>query len=56
MTEHKATETPEAVNAAGHKAWERVLLGEDSISGTLRLIGYIVGFVVIFGSLFHVLG
>jgi hypothetical protein len=56
MNDAKATETSQAVTAAGHKPWERVLLGEDSVSGTLRLISYILAFVVVFGSLFHFLG
>jgi len=37
------------------KSIERLILGDDSISGTLRLIGYIVAFAVVFGSLFHFL-
>jgi hypothetical protein len=56
MNDNKATATPQAVTAAGHKSWERVLLGDDSIRGTLRLIGYMLGFVLVFGTLFYLFG
>jgi hypothetical protein len=48
----KATETPEAVERAGHKTWERVILGENSIAGTMRVIVYIAIFVALFGTIF----
>jgi hypothetical protein len=52
----KDTDTPQAIEAAGHKNWERVLLGGNGISGTFRMLSYIVAFAVIFGSLFHFAG
>jgi hypothetical protein len=52
MNDAKATATPQAVEHAGHKGWERLILGENSIAGTVRILLYIVAFVGIFGSLF----
>ena len=52
MSDSKATDTPQAVENAGHKDWERLILGENGIAGTLRMIGYIAVFALIFGTLF----
>ena len=41
---------------ANHPDFERLLLGDNSIGGTLRVLVYIVIFVVVFGTLFSVLG
>ncbi len=43
---------PQAIEHAGHKDWERLILGENGIAGTLRMIGYIAVFALIFGTLF----
>lgn len=56
MTMEKGTETPQAIEDAGHRTWERVILGENSIAGTLRMIAYILAFVVVFGTFFHFAG
>lgn len=37
-------------------AAERVLLGSNSIDGTVRVLGFILLFVVVFGTLFHFAG
>jgi hypothetical protein len=50
-----STETPQEIERAGHKDWERLVLGENGIAGTLRLIVYIAAFALVFGSLFHFL-
>ena len=52
MSDSKATKTPQAIEAAGHRDWERPLLGRNGISGTLRMIVYIAAFALIFGSIF----
>jgi hypothetical protein len=56
MSDSKATETPQAIEHAGNKDWERVILGENGIAGTLRVIGYIAVFALVFGTLFSVIG
>lgn len=53
MSDDKGTETPQAIEAAGHTDWERVILGENGISGTFRMVVYIAAFAVIFGSVFY---
>jgi hypothetical protein len=53
MNDSKATDTPQDVERAGHKDWERVVLGQNGISGTVRMLVYIMLFAVIFGSLFY---
>jgi hypothetical protein len=53
MSDDKGTETPQAIERAGHKNWERVVLGENGISGTIRLVVYIAGFALLFGSIFY---
>ena len=55
MNGEKGTETPQAIERAGHKDWERVVLGENGIAGTVRLIVYIAAFALIFGSIFYFL-
>ncbi|HHY48749.1 MAG TPA: hypothetical protein GYA10_03270 [Alphaproteobacteria bacterium] len=50
----KATDTPTAVQRAGHKDWERAVLGENGLVGTIRLIVYIAVFAIIFGTIFTV--
>ena len=55
-TDDKATDTTEAVIRAGHKRWERVLLGDNSVEGTFRVLIYIALYVVVFGTLFHFAG
>ena len=55
-TDDKATDTTEAVIRAGHKRWERVLLGDNSVEGTFRMLIYIALYVVVFGTLFHFAG
>ena len=52
MNDTKATETPQAIEAAGHKDWERVVLGGNGIAGTVRMIVYIAAFALIFGTAF----
>ena len=49
----KGTETPQAIEDAGHRDWERVILGENGIAGTLRLVAYIAVFALIFGTVFY---
>lgn len=56
MSENKSTTTPDAIEAAGHTDWERVLLGDNGIAGTLRMLIYIVGFALVFGSIFYFAG
>ena len=56
MNDSKGTATPQTVEAIGHKDWERVVLGENGIAGTARMIGYILAFALIFGTLFHFAG
>lgn len=51
----KATDTPQAVEHAGHKDWERLILGANGISGTVRMLVYIVGFALVFGTLFYLM-
>jgi hypothetical protein len=53
LSDDKATDTPQAIKHAGHKDWERLILGQNGISGTLRMIIYIVAFALIFGSVFY---
>lgn len=52
MNDSKATDTPQAIEAAGHTDWERAILGGNGISGTLRMIVYIAAFALIFGTVF----
>ena len=52
MNDIKGTETPQAIERAGHKDWERLILGENGISGTIRMVLYIVLFALVFGTLF----
>jgi hypothetical protein len=52
MNDSKATETPQAIESAGHKDWERAVLGENGIAGTLRMIVYIAAFALVFGTIF----
>lgn len=56
MHDDKGTDTPQAIERAGHKDWERLILGENSINGTLRVVAYILAFVVVFGTLFQFSG
>jgi hypothetical protein len=56
MTAEKGTETPQTIEAIGHRDWERAILGDNSIAGSLRIIAYIAVFVVVFGSIFHFAG
>lgn len=56
MTQDKATDLSLDAEEGGRKPLERLLLGENSITGTLRLIGYMLVFAVLFGTLFHLLG
>lgn len=56
MTDSKGTETPQTIEAVGHTDWERVLLGDNGIIGTLRVVGYIAVFALVFGSIFHFIG
>jgi hypothetical protein len=51
MNDAKATETPLAVERAGHKDWERLILGANGITGTIRMIVYIAVFALVFGSI-----
>ena len=53
MDESKGTETPQAIERAGHKDWERLVLGENGIAGTIRLVVYALAFALVFGSLFY---
>jgi hypothetical protein len=53
MNEDKGTETPQAIERVGHKQWERLVLGENGISGTIRMIVYIALFALVFGSMFY---
>lgn len=55
MDDSKGTATPQAIERTGHKTWERLILGENSINGTLRVVLYIGLFVVVFGLLFQFL-
>lgn len=56
MTTEKGTETPQTIEAIGHRDWERAILGDNSIAGTLRVVAYIAVFVLVFGSIFHFVG
>ena len=56
MSEGKATDTPQAIEAIGHRDWERVVLGENGIAGTVRLLVYIVVFALVFGTIFYFAG
>ena len=56
MTTEKGTETPQTTEAIGHRDWERAILGDNSIAGTLRVVAYIAVFVLVFGSIFHFVG
>lgn len=56
MSDNKETDTPQAIERAGHKDWERRVLGENGIAGTIRLVIYIALFALIFGSLFYFTG
>ena len=49
----KGTMTPQATERAGHTDWERVVLGKNGLSGTLRMIAYALAFAIVFGTLFH---
>jgi hypothetical protein len=53
LTPDKGTDTPQAVERVGHKDWERVVFGENGIAGTLRMLGYIALFALVFGTLFY---
>jgi hypothetical protein len=53
MSDDNGTDTPQAIERAGHKNWERLVLGENGIAGTLRLIVYIAAFALVFGSIFY---
>jgi hypothetical protein len=53
MNEDKGTETPQALQRVGYKDWERLILGENGLAGTLRLIVYIAAFALVFGSIFY---
>ena len=53
MNDAKATETPQALENARDTDWERAVLGANGISGTLRLIVYIIVFALVFGSIFY---
>jgi hypothetical protein len=46
-------ETPDKLIQQGHRSWERVLLGDNSVQGTFRLLLYIILFALVFGSVFH---
>lgn len=56
MNDSKGTATPQTVEAIGHKDWERVILGENGIHGTVRVLLYIVAFALVFGTVFHLAG
>jgi len=56
MSDDKGTTTPQTIEATGHTDWERVLLGDNGIAGTLRMLIYIVGFALVFGSIFYFAG
>lgn len=56
MTTDKGTETPQTVEAIGHTDWERTILGPNGISGTVRMIVYILAFALVFGTLFYFAG
>ena len=53
MNDIKGTETPQAIERIGHSGWERLILGENGISGTVRMLVYIALFALVFGSLFY---
>jgi hypothetical protein len=53
MNDIKGTETPQAIERIGHSGWERLILGENGISGTVRMLVYIVLFALVFGTLFY---
>jgi hypothetical protein len=55
MTDSKATQVQQDIEQAGHRDWERLILGENGIAGTLRMIAYIAVFALIFGTLFSIL-
>ena len=52
VNDDKAAEAPRAIDRAGHKTWERIILGENSVEGTARVLVYIIAFVVVFGTVF----
>jgi len=56
MNETNEATAPHGSEHAVRKGWERILLGENSIAGTFRMIGYILAFVVVFGALFYFAG
>lgn len=33
--------------------WERAVLGANGIAGTVRMVGYIVAFALVFGTFFY---
>ena len=53
MDESKGTDTPQAIERAGHKDWERVVLGENGIAGTIRIVAYALAFALVFGTIFY---
>jgi hypothetical protein len=55
ITPDTGTQTPQAIDRAGHTDWERLILGENGITGTIRMVVYALVFVVVFGTLFSFL-
>jgi len=55
MSDSKATQVQQDIEQVGHRDWERLILGENGIAGTLRMIAYIAVFALIFGTLFSIL-
>jgi hypothetical protein len=49
----KGTATPQAIEPAGHKDWERIILGGNGVRGTFLMVGYVVVFAVVFGTIFY---
>ena len=54
MTDDKGTDTPQAIERAGHKDWERLVLGENGIAGIVRVVVYAVAFAAVVGHVFPV--
>ena len=49
----KGTTTPQATEWAGDTDWERIVLGDNGLSGTVRLVAYALAFALVFGTLFY---
>jgi hypothetical protein len=50
------SETEKVIKAGYGTPMERLLLGDNSIEGTIRVVLYIGAFVLVFGSLFYFAG